>query len=296
MKKILFVLAGIISTSLILSACKQTASFSIPKSGTETSEPIQYTFDVSKKDSRTKANIYFVENGTKQMLNSVENMFEGLKLEKEGDNQYFGTSDNGFDVTFMTDANIWTAINTNASNTTNESTEEVTISDSKCIEIAKNFLDNYKIRPKNYDFASVGTTTTGGFNCPEKIIKKSVYFFPSIDDKQVYGNSKIYVDINSKGDIIKICGCNRNIKPNEKQESNIISADKAIEMVKNNHPDVSANISGNEKKVTVKEAELMYYSDINMDTIQPIWSISGIAENTDETTSEYEALIPAIYK
>ncbi len=295
MKKNSILISVILVICLVFSGCNsKKAAFSIPKSGGIPLEPIKYTVQINKKESKNKVYIYNVANNTNQILKETEKMFENLKLEKDGNNQYFGHADNGFDVTFFTNDNTWIAVNTNINK---ESTaEEITLSNSDCIDIAKNFLDKHKIRPKNFDFASVGTTSTGGgFNTPEKIIEKSVYFYPSIDGKQVYGNSRIIVDINANGDIIKIHGYNRNINTNEKKEVEIINADKAVDMTVKNHSDVSANISGKEKKITVKEAELLYYSDIEMNTVQPIWSITGIAENNDNTTSEYEALIPAVY-
>lgn len=293
MKKLSFLLALILSMSLAFSSCSsKKASFSIPKPQATTLKPIQYTLDVSKKDTSTKANIYYVENNTQQLLKDVENMFKGLKLEKDGDNQYFGVSEDGFDVSYSISDNTWKAIYTNVNK---ESTEEITLSDSECIEIAKNFLDNHNIRPENFDLASVGTTSTGGFNSPEKVIKKNVYFYPTLNDKMIYGNSRIIVDINSNGDITEIWGNNRTIKKGEEKEAKIISADKAIDMVLNHHPDISPNISGSEEYVTIERAEILYYSDIEMDTIQPIWSIAGVARNINDTTSEYEAILPAVY-
>lgn len=163
-------------------------------------------------------------------------------------------------------------------------------SDEECIKIAKQFLTDRDLLPKRFNIIKVSHTTSGSpLTNDERILFSDVYFYPTLNEKPVYGVSRIIVTVGNNGEIEAV---NKYYKDVEYQgHAKLKSPDKALSELEASKS--SNSLSENAKNAKIKKVEIGYWEDVESKLIQPVYVFSGDAEENGETIT-WDAFLPAI--
>ena len=178
------------------------------------------------------------------------------------------------------------------------SDKPVNLSDSKCKEIASNFLSSNNLLPNDfYENGISHETRTAVYNSNDSlVVRKHVYFNRKVNDKKVYGVSRIIVSLGVDGIIESINYLNRDIESLIGDKISIKSYDEALADLKLNKGTVRMN--EDTKKVKINNVNIVYWEDSSPTSkqshIQPVYHFKGDAINSDGKKDTFEAFIPAI--
>lgn len=177
--------------------------------------------------------------------------------------------------------------------------KEVLLSDDKCSDISKAFLEENGLLPDDFSYTGMGyavraqETINGPQN--ETIIAKHAYFNRTINNASVECTSRIIVSITGNGEIAEIYSAFREISESHDVQ-NVIPISEAIENAKNF--DGLIDIVEDADKVVYTDIEVIYWEDSapysENATIQPIYRINGICYKDNVEVGVYVALVSAI--
>lgn len=163
-------------------------------------------------------------------------------------------------------------------------------SDDKCIQIAKGFLTERDLLPKRFEIIKVSHSTSGSpLTNDEKLLSSDIYFYPTLNEKLVYGVSRIIVTVGNNGEIEAV---NKYYKDVAYQENaKLKSPDKALSELKAGKS--SNSLPEQAKNAKIKKVTIGYWEDVEATLIQPVYVISGDAEENGKTIT-WDAFLPAI--
>ncbi|MBC2581524.1 hypothetical protein [Clostridium sp. DJ247] len=174
----------------------------------------------------------------------------------------------------------------------------VNLSDTKCKEIASEFLDSNNLLPNDFYESGISHETRTAVNNPNDslVIRKHVYFNRKVNEKKVYGVSRIIVSLGVDGKIESINYLNRDIESLKGDNISIKSYDEALADLKLHKGTVRMN--EDTKKVKINNVNIVYWEDSSPTSkqshIQPVYHFKGDAINSDGKKDIFEAFIPAI--
>jgi len=168
-------------------------------------------------------------------------------------------------------------------------------SDEEAKKIALDFLKKNGIYDKRFIYCAVTDGSSGDkITNDYKVLHKSVYFYPVVEGKPVYGVSRIIVVVGDNGKIIEVYKWYKEFE--EYKKVKIVPAEKAFEKVKNRK--ASNNINPMAKSATIKEVVLAYWEDAGtieeQPYLQPVWVFAGEAVTEDGKVEKFDAVVPAI--
>lgn len=163
-------------------------------------------------------------------------------------------------------------------------------SDDKCMQIAKGFLTDRDLLPKRFEIIKVSHTTSGSpLTNDEKLLSSDVYFYPTLNEKPVYGVSRIIVTVGNNGEIEAVSKYYKDVEYME--NAKLKSPDKALSELKAGKS--SNSLPEQVKDVKIKKVAIGYWEDVDAELIQPVYAISGNAEQYGKTIT-WDAFLPAI--
>lgn len=168
-------------------------------------------------------------------------------------------------------------------------------SDEEAKKIALDFLKKNGIYDKRFIYCAVTDDSSGDkITNDYKVHHKSVYFYPVVEGKPVYGVSRIIVVVGDNGKIVEVYKWYKEFE--EYNKVKIVPAEKAFEKVKNR--EASNNINPMAKSATIKEVVLAYWEDAGtieeQPYLQPVWVFAGEAVTEDGKVEKFDAVVPAI--
>lgn len=174
--------------------------------------------------------------------------------------------------------------------------------------VAEKFISDDEIKVKtaelikSYDLldgksynVSMESSTTCGWNSPEKIMSKDVYVYPNIDAKEVYGVDRMIVSYDSEGNIIEIfyC-CNPVSKVTDVALKSADAVKKALDA-----GDYSAALSYSMKSADIRSVKLAYYADSAPNHkgklyIYPVYVLTAEGTGISNDTEEFDIIVDAV--
>lgn len=179
----------------------------------------------------------------------------------------------------------------------NKEDKEINLSDDSCIEIAENFLKENGLLPDEFSSSGIGYDTLTDLSHPEDeiIIAKQIYFSRNIDNIEVDGNSKIYVSIDSNGEISEAYSAYRDVD-DRVSVNEVIELGEAVDKVLNSKGFIA--VEENADKVVLENVEIIYWEDSaefsTNSTIQPVYKITGKSYQGENIIGEFEAIESAV--
>lgn len=179
--------------------------------------------------------------------------------------------------------------------------DKVMVSDAKSKEIAKKFLEDKQLIPKDFEYSGIGydilSVEDGSKNGPQNktVISKNVYFKRKVDNSFVEGTSQIYVSIVGNGEVETVYSSYWEKSEEVKVEDNI-SIDDVIKKIEK--LDGCIAISEEADKVVLTDIEVVYWEDSapfsENYSIQPIYKVSGSCYNKNNKIDSFEALVTGL--
>lgn len=172
----------------------------------------------------------------------------------------------------------------------------IDLSDEHCETIANNFLIKNELLPSDFFKNGIAHETKTSALNPEDsvVIRKDVYFNRKLNNKSVYGVSRIIVSVGSEGRIDAVYSLYRDIKSSESVKIKPFNA--ALNDLKNFKGSIRMN--GDAETVNIKKVDLVYWEDSTPDSkqthIQPVYHFTGETLNKKGNTDIFEAFISAV--
>lgn len=172
--------------------------------------------------------------------------------------------------------------------------KEVDISDEEAEQIAKKFLNDNDLLPPDLEITGIGSLTKRNpLNDDALVAGKQVFLNRKINNKLVYGVSRIIVSIGPEKRIDAVFYSTRDIQSSSKYDLRPIA--EALEDVKKFKGMVKAESDA--KEIRIKLAELVYWEESTpyskQTHIQPVYHFTGETQG-ESGTGEFEAFESAI--
>jgi hypothetical protein len=170
----------------------------------------------------------------------------------------------------------------------------IEIDDSTCIMIVSEYLARVGIDTRTFYVDSVIANTNGeGENA--NVYSKTVTLHRKINGVDVYGNSKILVDVDPSGSVSSIYSMNRQVDLTSMKRISIISLQTAFERIKQGNVTIDAN--GGFDTIHFEECAIVFWENSNPDSsdpyLQPVYRLVGNSSLNDRDSGRVVVYIPA---
>lgn len=308
-KKIIGLLSGTILAGIIITGVyafgnnNKITRIDFPTIGGDLPAEINFTLDKEIKfsDNRIKLNSSrFTDKAYKLSLKPENKQEKIYKLKKIFNLEKSTKTDMGEVITFM-DENTSLDINENGTFSYTKrktNSKEIYLTDKECINIAENFLKENNLLPDGFFENGVAHETKTSVKDPTDsiIVKKDVYFNRKLNEKTVYGVSRIIVSVGSDSQIDSVYSLYRDFdgKGTSIETKSFEEAFNDLKQLKG-----TVRTGDNTKSVKIKNVDLVYWEDSTpyskQTHIQPVYHFKG--EATDDKGNKddsFEAFVPAI--
>jgi hypothetical protein len=137
--------------------------------------------------------------------------------------------------------------------------------------------------------------TTTGMGETERVHRKSIYLFPSVNDYNVFGVFRIVIEVDHKGQIHSVYKLANNV---EEYTSVVLKSrnDIAADLNEGNY---SAGISSDLHDVEITSCHLAYYADTVVDKttgdtyVYPVYVLLGNGKTDENATETFDVIIDA---
>lgn len=170
---------------------------------------------------------------------------------------------------------------------------KVLIGEERARELAESFLLANDLLPSDFHFSKASTNyvETEGITIPTNI---TVFFNRRVEERNVYGVSRIVVTVGHQGEIEEVLKLHNDIVPF--RTVNLRPITDAFEDVKQRR--ASITFDGPIGNAHVTRVELAYYEDSvpleEQPYMQPIYVFWGVVEDHEQLGEVWNAIVPAI--
>ncbi|MDR0325113.1 MAG: hypothetical protein LBI19_03340 [Oscillospiraceae bacterium] len=251
-------------------------------------------------DVPKKANLYRFEINYKGRYNQFDRAASALGIwELDAVRDYVGNKDRLLGVTddgrikqitMEDDTGFWTYTLSEE----DSSLRKEAPSNEEAERIASRFLDENQLRPERFSATSFGGKSMGSSFEDQLEYSVTVFYYPTVDGYEVFGISRIAVEIDYNGEIEAVRSYYKDfvfdrvvdLAPPEQFYDVLLSGDTLC----------SIEPSAVSAKVT--SIELAYWEDggtiEDQPYLQPVWVYNGVAYDAAGVESEFLAIVPAV--
>lgn len=264
----------------------------IAQPGQETPLNVNYKFNANTEHLPKTVNVYKV---VKNQANETTVRQLGEKFGLEGTielnntlNQYILSDENHILKVDKSNKNYFSYMDLEVAY--NLDINKSIVDDHTAKKAAETFLKERDLLPERFNNIKVVPQTSGSeLENNLKVVAKDVWFYPTIDNKQVYGISRIIVTIGDNGSIEAVNNYYHDFEL-FKQEP-IKTVQTAFEEMKQGK--ASNNIAPEAKEAIITSVHMGYWEDPDQVYIQPVYVFVGETEIEGQNHS-FDAVVPAL--
>lgn len=298
-------IAATLLTSLVMYQEKPThvqavpqkvPALTLPQPGDSSAHDLNFKLNTKKKNLPQELQIYKFKN-----KNIKENEFQKTAQKLGINGKVKGNSSS----LVIEDGNKYLEINKKSGKIlytnlrASEQTNKTIPTNEEAIRYATEFLQQMDWLPENFEVADVtdNTVIDGTLN-PEvdkgTVLSKSVHFYQKIDNRPVYGVSRIVVDIGNNGEIETVRKYHKEFDADQKYA--IKSVESAVKELGKNKGIHSIEEGGTDP--VIEDVDVVYWEDAGegdeQPYLQPVYVLKGKYKNSHNKETEFNGVIPAI--
>lgn len=181
----------------------------------------------------------------------------------------------------------------------NAKNKRVDLSDDECMQIAENFLEESELKLQDFEYSGVGydILTDLENESQEVVVAKNIYYSRTLNELDVYGNSKIMISVTADGEISEVYSSYGDINEQIKtKKKNIVPIEVAVDKAINMQGFIDCPLES--KKIVLESVEIVYWEDSvpesDNNTIQPVYKIIGSAYEEGKYIGEVSIIEAAL--